>query len=69
MTRSLPREDPEVYKHSIHHWLDPPGALPVQVWAHNGFPVYGPDGWVEYRTADEKQERYYFNSHTRATQW
>ena len=41
----------------------------MQVWAHNGFPVYGPDGWVEYRTADEKQERYYFNSHTRATQW
>lgn len=38
------------------------------VWAAQGYPVQGPDGWVMYRTKDTG-EPYYHNHRTQETVW
>jgi hypothetical protein len=36
-------------------------------YAAQGFPVYGPNGWVQYRT--KEGEPYFHNHNTNVTQW
>ncbi|KXZ41193.1 hypothetical protein GPECTOR_666g794 [Gonium pectorale] len=38
------------------------------VWAAQGYPVHGPNGWVMYRTRDTG-EPYYHNHQTGETVW
>jgi hypothetical protein len=45
----------------------PPGGV-EDVYARQGFPVQGPNGWVAYRTQDTG-ETYYHNHASNATQW
>jgi hypothetical protein len=44
-------------------------ALPAadESYAAQGFPVYGPNGWVQYRT--KEGEPYFHNHNTNLTQW
>lgn len=44
------------------------GAAADEVWAANGYPVQGPNGWVMYKVK-ETGEPYYHNHRTNTTQW
>lgn len=44
----------------------PPGG--EDMYARQGFPVQGPNGWVAYKTQDTG-ETYYHNHNTQSTQW
>ncbi|PNH10560.1 Zinc finger CCCH domain-containing protein 52 [Tetrabaena socialis] len=46
----------------------PQGGPSEDVWAAQGFPVQGPNGWVMYRTRDTG-EPYYHNHHNNETSW
>lgn len=46
----------------------PPPGMPEDVWAAQGWPVQGPNGWVMYRTRDSG-EQYFHNHKTGGTQW
>jgi hypothetical protein len=48
-------------------YAGPPGGQ-EDVYARQGFPVQGPNGWVAYRTQDTG-EVYYHNHNTNVTQW
>lgn len=45
-----------------------PGGMPEDVWAAQGYPVGGPNGWCMYRTKDTG-EVYYHNHRTGVTTW
>ena len=45
-----------------------PANVPEDVWAAQGYPVPGPNGWTMYRTKDTG-EPYYHNSRTNETIW
>lgn len=48
--------------------LPRPSSPPAdEAYAAQGYPVYGPNGWVQYRT--KEGEPYYHNHNTSITQW
>ena len=44
------------------------GNVPEDVWAAQGYPIPGPNGWYMYRTK-ETGESYYHNHRTNQTVW
>ncbi len=48
-------------------YTGPPGGAD-DVYARQGFPVQGPNGWVAYKSQDSG-EVYYHNHNSQATQW
>jgi hypothetical protein len=60
-------QHPHHHHHPHHHQAGPPGGV-EDVYARQGYPVQGPNGWVLYR-AQDTGDVYYHNHNTGATQW
>ncbi|GBF88122.1 hypothetical protein Rsub_00834 [Raphidocelis subcapitata] len=58
---------PQQLPGGMRPYSGPPGGV-EDVYARQGFPVQGPNGWVAYRTQDTG-ETYYHNHASNVTQW